>query len=140
MYIPHLFTCSSLNGHLGYFHILGIMNNAATNMRVQISLWETDFSYFGLASLLETTNLIMANSNSHPRCGIFWSYGSPILIFLWNFHTTFHSSCTNLHSHQKRTRVPLSPHCCQHLLFCVCFLCNSYPNRYKAIFDCGFDL
>ena len=38
------FTLSSINGHLGYFHIMTVVNSAAVNTGVQVSLLE--FSSF----------------------------------------------------------------------------------------------
>ena len=45
MYIPH-FLYSSVGERLGCFNILTIVNNAALNMRVQISLWDPDVSFW----------------------------------------------------------------------------------------------
>jgi hypothetical protein len=96
----HIFCIhSSVEGHLGSFQLLDIINKAAMNIVEHVSFLPVGTS-----------------SGYMPRRGILGSSGSTMSNFLRNRQTDFQSGCTSLQFHQQWRSVSLSPHPCQHLL------------------------
>ena len=95
-------TSLSVNRHLGCFHILEIVNNAAINIGVRISIWISVFIFF-------QTNTQKWNS---------WIIWQLLLSFFKPPHV-FHSGYTNLYFHQQRIKFPFPSHLFQYLLFLV---------------------
>lgn len=108
----------SVDGYLGYFHLLAIVNSVAINIDVQVFIWIAVFSSLGYL----------------PRNGIIRSYSNPMLNLLRNCQTVFHSVCTILDPYQECIRVPLSLHLCQPLLFSFCCCYYNYPSGYEVVF------
>jgi hypothetical protein len=96
----HIFCIhSSVEGHLGFFQLLAIINKAAMNIVEHVSLL-----HFG------------TSSGYMPKSGTAESSGSTMPNFLRNCQTHFHSGCTSLQSYQQWRNVPLFLHPYQHLM------------------------
>ena len=126
----NFFIHSSVSGHLGFFHVLAIVNRAAVNTEVHAS-----FSVF-------ISSGYMPSNRVAESCGDF------IPSFLRNLHTVFLSGCVNLHSCQQCKRVPFSLHSLQQLLFvdflmmvilshivliCISLIMNNVEHRFMCL-------
>jgi hypothetical protein len=90
---------TSVEGYLGPFQLLAIINKAAMNIEDHMSLLQ-----------------IGTSSGYMPRIVIAGSSSSTMFNFLRNHQIDVQSGCTSLQSHQQWRSVPLSPHPHQHLL------------------------
>ena len=117
VYMYHnFFIHSSVDGHLGCYHVLAIVNSAAMNNGIHVS-----FS-------------TLVSSEYMPRSGML-GYMVVYYQFLRNLHAVFHSGCINLLSHQHCKSVPFSA------AFIVCRLFADGPSHWcEVISHCSFDL
>ena len=92
--IHHIFSIhSSVNGHLGCFHVLAVENSAALNIEVYVSFWIRVFSRYIFWS------------------GIAGSYGRSTLVFFFfllkdNCFTEFCCFLSNLWISHRYTYIP----------------------------------
>jgi hypothetical protein len=92
--MDHIFCIhSSIEGHLGSFQVLAVINKASMNIVKHVALLH-----------------VGASSEYMPRSGIAGFLGSTISNFPRNHQIDFQSGCTHLQSHQQWRSVPLSPH------------------------------
>ena len=90
---------SIVDGHLGCFHVLAIMNNVTVNIYVQAFVWTYVFSPLGYISMSQTAAM-------WQFCFEFWE---TILLFSYPWHIYFATrlSCTSSSLHLFLSPFPI---------------------------------
>ena len=117
------FIHSSVDGHLGCFHVLAIVNSDAMNVCVHVFVCVPVFSPSGYVI---------------PRSDIDGSYGTFLISFLRKSQTVFHNSCIILHHYQQLYKG--SSFSTSSPTFIFHFSENSHCRGCEVVPHCGFDL
>ena len=113
------FTHSCVEGHLGCFHVLAIVNSTAVHA-----------GYMSFS--------IMVSSCYMPCSGIVGSYDSFIPSFLRNLHNVLHSGCINFTFPPTQQKGFLFSTSSPALIVVCSFFDKGHSDQYKMIPHCSF--
>ena len=115
----NFFTHSSVDGHLGCLHVLAIVNSAAMNKGIHVSL-----------SILVSSGYMLTS-------WIVGSYGAFIPSIFKNLHVVLHSVCISLHSHQQCKRTLFFTPFPAFIVYI--FFDDGHSDQCEVISHCSFD-
>ena len=127
VYIYHIFFIhSSVDGHLGCFHFLETVNNAAMDIEVNVSFWISVFGcFFACLSVLDIYPGLDLLGDMVVLFSVFWETSTPFFTVAAPIYIPTNS-------------VGGSPFF--HILTSICYLCSfndGYSDECEGISPCG---
>ena len=107
VYMCHIFfTHSSIDGHLGCFHVLDVVNSVAMNTGVHISFQIMVCSRYMPRSRIARSHGISIFSEKYIFLNIYNTIYC-LYSFLSKIHNVFHNGCINLYSYLQCRLIPI---------------------------------